>query len=77
MEKENRDYVPIHFLKWLDSPTGQREWNTFVRWAEPAKVFELVRDATRRINNIAETQKAVLDKVFPQTEKVPNPCCSD
>jgi len=70
LEDRNRDYVVVHFQKWLQSPTGRQEWNTLVKWAEPVKVFELVRDATKQISSRLEAETSVLALIYPQTKQV-------
>jgi hypothetical protein len=46
LETQNREYVIVHFQKWLNSPEGDKEWKILLRWAEPVRIVRLIRDGT-------------------------------
>lgn len=48
LKTANRHYIVIHFQKRVQSIYGPQEWNMLLKWTEPTKVYELVRDATKR-----------------------------
>jgi len=64
LENANRDYVIVHFQKWLQSPRGRQEWDMLVKWTEPIKVFELVQDAANAVYGRYEVQGKILKDVF-------------
>jgi hypothetical protein len=72
LESTSREYVVVHFRKWLQSPSGEREWCTLLRWAEPKKIFELIRDATDEVHKTTEAQTAVFESLT-KLEGVPLP----
>jgi len=71
LETTNRNYVVAHFQKWLESPSGKQEWKTLLKWA-PTKIFDLVRDATKKTYATVELQNSIITGVCSQANQVWN-----
>jgi hypothetical protein len=64
LETQNHEYVVAHFQRWLESPDGDEEWKMLMRWAEPTKIVQLIRDAANENQKTINLLNRVLDKVY-------------